>query len=257
MKTERCQQCAELEKKLAALEKTNVEHTQFAYIVSHDLKAPLRAIENLSEWIEEELGAALTGESKNHMNMLRSRVRRMVAMIKGITEYSNIGRLETSPEHFKVADSLINVMASLSPPADFAVEIAPDMPTLISSRVRFEQVMTNLIGNAIKHHGKPNGKVTVSIKDAGDFFEFTVADDGPGIAPKYQQKIFELFQTLQAQDEMECIGIGLTLVKKIIEEQGGTITLESDIGDGAAFHFTWPKVSKEEHVDKEINIHER
>lgn len=250
MKDEQCQQCAELKERLAVLENANADLTQFAYIVSHDLRAPLRAIGNLSEWIEEELGTALTDDARKYMKLLRSRVQRMETMISGILEYSRIGREEATQERFKVADSLNEIVDSLDSPVGFSVEIAPDMPALVSSKVRFEQVMANLISNAIKHHDRPNGKVTVSARDIGDYYEFTVADDGPGIAPKHHNKIFEIFQTLQARDEMECAGIGLTLVKKIIEEQGGSVTLESDIGNGAAFHFTWPKVTKGEHVDR-------
>lgn len=250
MKNEECQQCAELKEQLAALENANEDLTQFAYIVSHDLRAPLRAIDNLSEWLEEELGTSLSDNARKYMTLLRSRVQRMETMIMGILEYSRIGRDEAAQERFKVVDSLNEIVDSLGVPAGFCVEIAPDMPMLETSRVRFNQVMSNLIGNAIKHHDKPQGKVTVSVRDAGDFYAFTVADDGPGIAPKHHKKVFEIFQTLQARDEMECTGIGLTLVKKIIEEQGGSVTLESDIGEGAAFHFTWPKGDKGEQIDR-------
>ena len=261
MNAEQSPQCTELEKKLAALEKSNAELTQFAYIVSHDLRAPLRAIDNLSEWIEEELGTALTPAAKNYMQLLRARVRRMESMIMGILEYSRIGRTEAVQTQFKVADSLNDIVDSLGAPPGFTIEISPGMPTLICSKVRFEQVMANLIGNAIKHHDKKQGKVSVSVKDAGvansnagEFYEFSVADDGPGIAPKHHKRVFDIFQTLQARDEMECVGIGLTLVKKIIEEQGGAIALESDLGKGALFRFTWPKITQNAHVDNTENL---
>ncbi len=250
MKTERCQQCAELEKKLNALENANAELTQFAYLVSHDLRAPLRAIDNLSEWIEEELGTTLTDDARKYMELLRARVRRMETMIEGILEYSRIGQEKAKQERFRVADSLNEIIDSLGAPTGFSIEIAPDMPILTTSKVRFDRVMANLIGNAIKHHDRQNGKITVSAKDTGNFYTFKVADDGPGIAGKHHKKIFEIFQTLRSRDESECVGIGLTLVKKIVEEQGGSITLESDLGKGAAFYFTWPKIFEGEHVNR-------
>lgn len=243
MKAEPCQQCVALEKKLATLENANIELTQFAYIVSHDLRAPLRAIDNLSGWIEEELGTALTEDAKKYMKLLRVRVNRLETMIMGILEYSKIGRETATQVSFNVADSLKEISDSLDVPAGFVVEVTSDLPTLTCSRIRFEQVMANLIGNAIKHHDKSRGKITISAKDSGDCFEFTVADDGPGIAPKHHKKIFEIFQTLRPRDETECAGIGLTLAKKIVEEQGGSVTLNSALGEGASFYFTWPKVT--------------
>ena len=223
--------------------------TQFAYIVSHDLRAPLRAIDNLSEWIEEELGSGLTATAKDYMRLLRARVLRMESMIMGILEYSRIGKTEAVQRQFKVADSLNDIVDSLGSPPGFTVEISPGMPTLTCSKICFEQVMANLIGNAIKHHDKAQGKVSVSVKDVGEFYEFAVADDGPGIAPKHHKRIFDIFQTLQSRDEREGVGIGLTLVKKIIEEQGGAITLESDLGQGVLFRFTWPKVTHNAQVN--------
>lgn len=224
-----------------ALEKRNQELDQFAYIVSHDLKAPLRAIANLSQWIEEDLQEKITGDTKHQMNLLRGRVHRMEALIEGILEYSRVGRVKTPKELVDVQLMLQNAIASLAPPPTFTITVASEMPVFTTERLLLEQVFTNLISNGIKHHDRPDGTVTISCQDRGDFYEFVVRDDGPGIAPQYHEKIFVIFQTLQARDRVENTGIGLSLVKKIVEDKGGNIFLESQVDRGAIFRFTWPK----------------
>lgn len=223
------------------LEKRNQELDQFAYVASHDLKAPLRAIANLSEWIEEDLAEQLTEETRHQMNLLRGRVHRMEALINGLLQYSRVGRLDGKKSIVSVADLLVEVIDSLSPPETFTIEVVPNMPILMTERLPLEQVFINLIGNAIKHHPRQNGKVTISVQEQKLFYEFAVADDGAGIAPQYHEKVFGIFQTLVARDKSENTGIGLAIVKKIVERQGGTIHLESQEGQGAIFRFTWPK----------------
>lgn len=230
-----------LTKTNTALEKRNQELDQFAYIVSHDLKAPLRAIANLSQWIEEDLQEQITGDTKHQMNLLRGRVHRMEALIEGILEYSRVGRVKTAKELVDVEVMLQNAIASLAPPPTFTITVASEMPVFTTERLLLEQVLTNLISNGIKHHNRSDGKVTISCQDEEDFYEFVVRDDGPGIAPQYHEKIFVIFQTLQARDRVENTGIGLSLVKKIVEDKGGNIFLESQVGQGAIFRFTWPK----------------
>lgn len=224
-----------------ALEKRNQELDQFAYIVSHDLKAPLRAIANLSQWIEEDLSEQLSGDTKHQMDLLRGRVHRMEALIEGILQYSRVGRLKRSIEEVDVENLLQEILDSLAPPPTFTIAIQPGMPQLMTERLPLEQVFSNLIGNAIKHHDRLDGQVKICVQDQGDFYEFSVADDGPGILPQYHEKVFVIFQTLLARDKMENTGIGLSLVKKIVEDKGGRVWIESDIGKGAIFRFTWPK----------------
>jgi len=223
------------------LEKRNQELDQFAYVASHDLKAPLRAIANLSEWIEEDLADRLTEDTQHQMNLLRGRVHRMEALINGLLQYSRVGRIDTKKSMVSVSALLAEVIDSLAPPKTFAIEVAPNMPTFVTERLPLEQVFTNLIGNAIKHHPKQDGKVTISVQEQKSFYEFAVADDGAGIAPQYHEKVFGIFQTLEARDQSENTGIGLAIVKKIVERQGGTIRLESQEGQGATFRFTWRK----------------
>jgi PAS domain S-box-containing protein len=224
-----------------ALEKRNQELDQFAYIVSHDLKAPLRAIANLSSWIEEDIQDQLNDETRHQMDLLRGRVHRMENLINGLLHYSRVGRVKTSAETVEVENLVAEVIDSLDPPATFTVTIDPGMPILFTERLLLEQVFANLISNAIKHHDKPQGLVTISVQEQPGFYEFAVADDGAGIDPQYHEKVFGIFQTLDSRDKVENTGIGLSLVKKIVESQGGTIRLESEAGFGATFRFTWPK----------------
>lgn len=241
----RAQELALATKKLSqttsVLRKRNQELDQFAYVVSHDLKAPLRAIANLSSWIEEDLEEFLTEDTRHQMNLLRGRVHRMEALIDGLLQYSRVGRLQLTPETVNVEELLVEIIDSLAPPASFTVEVAPGMPVLTTEKLLLQQVFSNLISNAIKHNKSADGRVTIAVQDLEDFYEFSVADNGPGIAAQYHEKVFAIFQTLEARDKVENTGIGLSLVKKIVENQGGTILLDSAEGEGATFRFTWPK----------------
>jgi PAS domain S-box-containing protein len=223
------------------LEKRNKELDQFAYVTSHDLKAPLRAIANLSEWIEEDLQAVLTPDTQKQMNLLRGRVYRMEALINGLLQYSRVGRIKTQPETVMVAQLLEEIIDMIAPPEDFTIDIVGEMPTFLTERIPLQQVFSNLISNAIKHHNRADGKVTISVKEQDLFYEFTVTDDGNGIAEEYHDKVFAIFQTLEARDKQENTGIGLAIVKRIVEEFGGTIILESILGKGTNFRFTWLK----------------
>jgi PAS domain S-box-containing protein len=223
------------------LEDRNRELEQFAYVASHDLKAPLRAIANLSEWIEEDLQGQLPAENQKQMQLLRGRVHRMEALINGLLEYSRVGRTKAAIEFVNVAEMLDEVIDSLAPPATFTVDLVSPMPTLHTKAMALRQVFANLISNAIKHHHSDTGQIQISVKDVGTAYEFAIADNGPGIHPDYHQKIFTIFQTLQARDIKESTGIGLAIVKKIVESEGGKIWVESQEGKGATFYFTWWK----------------
>ncbi|MEG3439813.1 PAS domain-containing protein [Pannus brasiliensis CCIBt3594] len=228
-------------KTTAEVEKHNHELEEFTYAISHDLKAPLRAISHLSQWIEDDLDGKLDEETGNYMKLLRGRVYRMENLINGLLKYSRAGRLKNRLETVAVARLFREIIARLDPLGSFSWEFQGEMPTLLTQRSALEQVFGHLFENAIKHHDRSRGQVTVSVLDRGQFYEFSVRDDGPGIAPEHHQRVFALFRTLEARDKTEYTGIGLAIVKKIIEQKGGQIAIESTGDRGTTFRFTWPK----------------
>ncbi len=161
--------------------------------------------------------------------------------IESLLKYSRIGREKTPPEMFSVKDLLVDIIDSLAPPPKFALSIGEYMPTLTTQKIALEQVFTNLIGNAIKHHPSQSGKIEICATEDREFYYFSVTDDGAGIAPEYQERIFGIFQTLSSRNNNENTGIGLSIVKKIVESQEGKIELDSEIGKGTTFRFSWSK----------------
>ena len=213
---------------------------QFAYVTSHDLKAPLRAVSNLAGWIEEDLNDKLDHASREQLALLRDRVRRMHNLIEGLLEYSRVGRTSEPENEVNTGELIEEIIDSLSPPKGFRIKVQEDMPTLYVDRLQLGQVFSNLISNSLKHHGGEKGKIRITGENLGEFCKFSVCDNGQGIDPKYHDKVFMMFQTLNSGDVENSTGIGLALVKKIVEEHGGTIRLESDVGKGTCFYFTWP-----------------
>lgn len=224
------------------LERSNKELDQFAYIVSHDLKAPLRAISNLSSWLEEDIGESLSEENKRNLAMLRSRVARLEALINGILDYSRIGRGEVQSTPINVATLIREVTDLLDPPAHVKIEVGSDMPMLQGSKAMLHQVFSNLISNAIRYNDKKEPEIKIHATRKDSFYEFSITDNGPGIATEYHDKIFMIFQTLQSRDKVESTGIGLTIVKKILQTVGGKVWVESETGKGCKFVFLWPNI---------------
>ena len=231
----------ELQRLTRELERSNQELDQFAYVASHDLKAPLRGIANLSEWLEEDLGDKLNQDNLKHLELLRGRVHRMESLIDGLLAYSRVSRKHIAPERVDVHRLLDEIIDLLVPPEDVVFDIDPHLPSLTTPRIPLHQVFHNLIGNALKHAHADGLRVEIRARDAGLFYDFSIADDGPGIAPEYHQRIWQIFQTLQPRDKVEGAGMGLALVKKIVEHHGGTVGIESQPRAGATFHFRWPK----------------
>ncbi len=230
-----------LDASFSALEKRNRELDQFAYVASHDLKAPLRGVTTIVKWIEDELAAELSPQLHTYLDQMKGRLSRLEDLINGLLAYARVGRTAQTHEAVDV-HQLLSEVAELVVPPDFTLTLAPGLPTLAATNcLSLQQVFTNLLSNAVKYHHRGAGHLTVSSRELGDFYEFRVQDDGPGIAPEYHQKIFLLFQTLRDRHTAESTGIGLSIVQKSINEQHGTIRVESTVGQGAAFIFTWPK----------------
>jgi len=233
----------ELAELALALERTNRELDSFAYAASHDLRAPLRGIANLAQWIEEDLVATgpLKSETREMLELMRIRMHRMEGLIEGLLQYSRAGRSHQDPEMVDVNELIDDVVDLLAPPEDTMISIASELPTIRTERLLLQQVFMNLIGNALKHCGRRDCEITIDAKRVGPFYEFSVRDNGPGIPPDYQERIWGIFQTLESRDHVEGAGIGLALVKKIVETQKGRAWVESALGAGATFRFLWRK----------------
>lgn len=237
-----------LNKSFTELERKNKELDQFAYVVSHDLKAPLRGMYNIFHWIQEDLSTELSDQMKKYMEMMRGRIHRLESLITGLLEYARIGRSINPTEEVNVRE-LLNEIGEMIVSPGFTIALKTDMPVLKTDKIRLQQVFTNLISNAVKYHGSNKGTISIDCRMHDDFLEFSVEDDGIGIAPEFHEKIFVIFQTLREKNEKESTGVGLAIVKKIIEDKKGAIRVISSPGAGAQFVFTWPKqISQEEIV---------
>jgi signal transduction histidine kinase len=223
------------------LEALNREIEQFTYVAAHDLKSPLRGIANLAQWIEEDLnGAAVTPELQRYFQLLHGRVSRMETIIDGLRHYAQVDKREAYKEMVNITQLVEEVFRRTEPPAQFSLTVQSELPDFIAEKAHLEQIFFQLLDNAVRHHHRQEGQITVSARAAGGFYHFAVTDDGPGIDPRYHAKAFAIFQTLQSRDARESVGIGLPLIKKLIEARGGAIHLRSNVGQGSAIYFTWP-----------------
>ncbi len=223
------------------LSRSNRDLEDFAYVASHDLKTPLTGINSAAQWLEEDLRDSLSDESRKILGLMRNRINRMGTLLDDLLTYSRAGRTDTAIGETDVATIFAGILEVLVPPEHITVRVEGELPGIVTASAQLEQVLRNLINNAIKHHDKPSGEVVLSSRRVADSLEFSVRDNGPGIAPQFHGKIFELFQTLKRPDEVEGSGIGLAVVKKLVEQQNGRITIHSrGDGTGSEFRFSWP-----------------
>jgi PAS domain S-box-containing protein len=233
----------DLETTVTELKRSNSELQNFTYVTAHDLKAPLRTIGTLIDWIYADYKHTFDDQGRQHMKLVKGRVSRMNELIDSILRYSEIGRDRL---HIRTVDLnilLCETLASISPPEHITIEIKTTLPTLTMERYRIIQIFQNLIGNAIQYINKDQGLIEIACQDKEEVWEFSVRDNGPGIGAQYHEKIFKIFQTLAPRDELESTGIGLAVVKKIVELYGGQIWVESELGQESTFYFTLSKES--------------
>ena len=230
-----------LQQNTEELKRSNAELELFAYVASHDLKAPLRGIDHLATWIESDLGDALTGEPKQNMALLRGRIKRLDALLNDLLDHSRAGREETSITSTDVATTSRELFDSLNTEGRFELHQAIEVPTL--KLAGLEQILINLISNTIKHHGGEAGNIYLKVVGTGQFFEIQYEDDGVGIPADQRERAFQMFQTLQPRDKVEGSGMGMAIIRKIVERQGGTITCEdrSDGQSGVFFRVRWKR----------------
>ncbi len=225
------------------LSERNQELNDFSHVVSHDLQAPLRGISNLAKWLVEDLDGKLPAKNQQQLELIQNRVVQMTALIDGLLRYAQIGRETIDSIPTNISQLLAEVVDILAPPPNFQVLFAADLPTIETQDLLLKQVFINLIGNAIKYHDRPNGRVEILTTDLGSVWQFTIVDDGPGIDPEHHHKIFGIFKRLVSGDNTKGTGIGLAIVQKIVEAQGGSVWVKSELGKGSAFSFTWPKLA--------------
>lgn len=239
--TDRKDQEKKLEHALKSIQDVNQELNDFAYIVSHDLKAPLRGIGSLATWLEEDYKNKIDKEGQESLHLLVQRTQRMHNLIDGILNYSRVGRTSENIEKVETQNLVVKIIDLISPPSHIHISIDNKLPDVYFDEVKLQQVFQNLLSNAIKFSDKPTGEIIVKSKDDGNFIIFSVTDNGPGIDQNYFEKIFQMFQTLNSRDTFESTGIGLAIVKKIVENYGGKIWLNSKVNEGTTFYFSVKK----------------
>ena len=219
------------------------ELDKFAHVASHDLKAPLRGIRQLARWLRKDLEEDADPRTQRYLSQLDTRVERLQDLLDALLSYSRISNQSQASERFDVRRAVETVVELADLPASVKVEISAGDVSLNAVRGQFDAVVLNLVSNAAKHHDLEAGRISIDIFETADAVVLSVTDDGPGIEPAHQERIFEIFQTLRPRDELEASGIGLAIVRKVLAQVGGSIRIESDpaVRRGSAFVVTWPK----------------
>lgn len=235
------QDLIEREKVEKELLKANEELKKFAYVVSHDLKSPLRGMSSLVHFIEQEPEDVLSEDSKKHFNLLKERINRLYNLINGILEFNKIGDGSKEMQDLNLKDIFSQVTKNLLIPAAFRLNIQPDLPTIRFNEAHLVEIYSNLISNSIRYNDKTKGTIELGYKDAGQFHELCIKDDGMGIPTKHHYRVFEMFQRLHSGDQIEGSGMGLSIVKKILDNYGGRIWIVKETSDGTEIKFRIPK----------------
>lgn len=213
---------------------------ELGYAASHDLRAPLRHIKSLADWLVEDIGDDAGDDAKANLALLRASVTKMDRLLSALLEYARVGRTDVTVAPLDLRECITGVVEMLATDG-FDIRVADDLPTIETARSPFERVILNLVANAVKHHDRDRGVITISGRWQGEHYQITVADDGPGIAEADHVEAFKMFRKLTTQNPHEGSGMGLALIKKIVEHAGGRITLSLNEPRGCAFRFTWPR----------------
>jgi signal transduction histidine kinase len=229
------------EERSIELIRSNQDLDDFAYVASHDLQAPLRGIDQLASWIAEDVASGNNDEVIENVGMMRSRVQRLESLLADLLTYSRANKTEQKIKKVNSYELIKDCFSIITPPAGFNIKLDDNLPTFLTAKAPFEQVIRNLLNNAMKHNDKLEGFIHVSCNDAGDFYQFSFQDNGPGISADYHEDIFKMFKTLKPRDEIEGSGMGLALIKKIVEYYRGEVGVSSIKDQGSTFYFTWPK----------------
>jgi signal transduction histidine kinase len=238
--TERREAEAVLERWAEQLTRSNRDLEEFAYIASHDLKSPLRAMENLASFIMEDAAEKLPEQSRLDLHQIRQRSRRLLALIDGLLQYARIGRDEVVASWVDTGALFTEMGELYLPPERFELVLQSDLPPIFAPRPAVELVFRNLLMNVEKHHDRDRGRVEITGHQEGQAVQFVVADDGPGIPSEHHERVFELFRTLESRDKKEASGLGLTLIKRLLDTHGGTIAIMPSEGRGTSFVVSWP-----------------
>lgn len=230
------------EQLLLRLEKQNEQLNEYAQIVSHDLKSPLRSIHSLISWIKEDNLDEFSEQSIEYLKLIEDKVEKMDHLIHGILTYSKMDTLDLSTEEIDVNDVIMNIINIIHIPDNIQVKINNQLPTITADKYRMQQLFQNLIGNAVIYIEKPNGLVEVDFTEEKEHFIFSIKDNGPGIALENQEKIFKVFQSFTKNEKST--GIGLSIVKRIVDNYKGEIWIESQLSVGTTFYVKLPKERK-------------
>ena len=231
----------DLEAAVRELSHANEELQEFAHITAHDLKTPLRAIGTLADWLSTDYADKFDEQGKEKVRLLVTRAVQMSALIDDILRYSRVGHDGMKKQRVNLNTVLSEVIAGIDPPENIEITVESELPVLMCERTQILQVFQNLLSNAVKYMDKPRGQIKIGCVEQDAFWEFSVTDNGPGIDKRHYERIFKLFQTLSPCDGVENTGIGLSIVKKIVELNGGSVCVKSEVGIGSTFVFTLPK----------------
>lgn len=239
----------EKEKLLSKLEQSNESLKEYAYVVSHDLKSPLRSIEALASWLGNDYSDQLDDTGKGYIGMIQDKIESMENLISGILAYSTANTSELNNTEINLHEVVSEIVDSIYIPDHVKVVAPQRLPNIIADRTKLHQLFQNVISNAVAHIEKEHGKVEVLFKEETEHWEFRIRDNGVGIPEKYHKKIFEIFQS--ASNDKKSTGIGLSIVKKIVDRYNGKVWVESEEGKGTDFYFTIEKQTIKNHIHED------